>query len=95
MADNYSISKAKMKHSFIRFAGIGLSKSGKTRMWAVTDADGMYVLGKIKWHGHWRGYAFFPEQDTETLYEQKCLREIADFLEEATKLTRQGWRKKK
>ncbi len=90
-----SIDKAMFNRSFIRMRGAGMSKSGKTRVWEVTDADGSYVLGTIKWYGHWRGYAFFPEMHTETLYEQKCLREIADFIETATKLTRQSWRKKK
>lgn len=94
MADNYSFDKAKMKNSFIRFVFAGLSKSGKTSTWAVTDADEMYQLGMIKWYGHWRGYAFFPEEGRETLYEQKCLREIATFIESATRLTRRGWRKK-
>lgn len=95
MADNHSINKAKAQTSFIRILPAGLSESGKTKMWSVTDVDELYTLGEIKWYGHWRGYAFFPEQYTETMYEQKCLRTIADFLEAQTKLTRAGWRKKK
>lgn len=95
MADNHSISKAKMQASFIRILYAGLSHSGKTKVWAVMDLDEMYELGFIRWYGHWRGYAYFPEQHTETMYEQKCLRTIADFLEAQTKLTRAGWRKKK
>ena len=40
-------------------------------------------LGEVKWFGRWRGYAFFPE--LYTIYEQKCMREIADFIEAQTK----------
>lgn len=94
MADNYSISKAKMKRSFISFVYEGLSTSGKTKTWSVMDSDESFYLGHIKWYGHWRGYAFFPSQGTETMYEQKCLREIADFLEEENRITRRSWRKK-
>jgi len=35
-------------------------------------------LGDIKWFNKWRSYAFFPEE--ETIYEDDCLVEIADFI---------------
>ena len=93
MANNYSIDKSKMA-SFIRIVRLGLSDTGKTFIWSVMDRDECYALGTIKWYGHWRGYAFFPEPHEETLYEQTCLREIADFIERETKRTRSRWRKK-
>jgi hypothetical protein len=57
------------------------SKSGKTNIYQVIS-NGVH-LGDIKWYAPWRKYAFFPE--SETLYEQDCLKDIARFLEELKK----------
>lgn len=65
------------KWIYINF--LSKSKSGKTNIYQVM-ADTGYYLGDIKWKASWRKYAFFPESDT--LYEQDCLRDIAKFLEE-------------
>ncbi len=81
--------------SHIRILSAGLSKSGKTKVWEVVTEDEKHWLGTIKWYGQWRGYAFIPESYIETVFEHKCLRVIADFIEKQTKLTRQSWRKKK
>lgn len=57
----------------------------KTRKWLVVNTEVKLCpipLGVIKWHGAWRKYCFFPEADT--LFEQVCLREIADFIEGKT-----------
>lgn len=48
-------------------------------------------LGEIKFVGGWRRFAFFPYGNT--LYEQDCLRDIADFCEARTKAWRQGKQK--
>ena len=82
---------AKLK-KWIEFNEIEFSKSGKTKIWEVESSHDALPIGHIQWHGRWRGYAFFPDPDT--IYEQQCLRTIADFCEEQTRLTRQGWRKK-
>ena len=58
------------------------SKSGKTKIYQVMADTGQH-LGDIKWYASWRKYAFFPEPNT--LYEQDCLRDIANFLEEIKK----------
>lgn len=55
------------------------SKSGKTEVHMVHSKQGNLMLGMIKWEGPWRGYAFFPFDNT--LYEQRCLRDIAGFIE--------------
>ncbi len=62
---------------------------GKTLVWEVRTNDsekkersGMF-LGEVKWFGRWRRYSFFPYVDT--IYEQKCLREIASFIESRTR----------
>lgn len=67
------------------------SKGKKTRCWEVytredspKDPGGMPdYLGVIQWYGPWRGYAFYPE--ASTLYEHKCLRDIAEFVERVTR----------
>ncbi len=94
MARTYSTNKTKSPHTWLEFEDEGLSRSGKTRIWTVHSRSDVYELGIIKWYGRWRGYAFFVDSGMIIL-EQKCMRELADFLEEQTKLTRQGWRKKK
>jgi hypothetical protein len=55
----------------------------KTSMWHVYAKAGRMFLGTIKWYGAWRGYALFPEGNT--IFEQKCLREIADFIEKKSR----------
>lgn len=63
---------------------VELAPKPKTKVWAVTtkpSIEGEHdpsVLGVIKFHGAWRQYAFFPDGDT--LYEPKCMSEIADFI---------------
>jgi len=39
-------------------------------------------LGDIKWYGAWWCYVFEP--DGQTIYEKKCLRDIAQFLDDLT-----------
>lgn len=62
----------------------GQSTSGKTFVFGVYTKPAGEFLGVIRWYGAWRKYAFFPE--TQTLYEQDCLRDIAQFLEDAKNL---------
>lgn len=54
----------------------------KTSVWDVTTLAG-HVLGQIRWYGSWRRYAFFPGQGT--LFEEQCLRDLADFIDHATR----------
>lgn len=57
-------------------------RSRKTEQWRViTKTKDGTQLGFIKWHGAWRGYAFFP--DAHTLFEPTCLADIADWIEKA------------
>ena len=67
------------------------SKSGKTLLWDVCGvaikndlADG--ILGTVQWFPRWRTYAFFPASNTT--FEKACLRLLADFCEDQTKLHR-------
>jgi len=66
------------------------TKGRKTKVWEVLTKDdsekgvgGEDLLGEVRWFGRWRGYAFFPSSNT--VYEHKCLREIADFIQGQTR----------
>jgi len=69
-----------------------LSPSGKTKIFKVLAADNL-PLGEIRWYGQWRKYAFFPLGGT--LWEQDCLRKVADFCERQSKQIRQDWAKRR
>lgn len=59
-----------------------MSKSGKTALYDVFPKGSDSSIGSVGWHAPWRRYAFFPLPGT--LYEQDCLRDIADALEGLT-----------
>ena len=79
------MSKMPTKKSFLVFNLSGVSKSGKTQLWDVISKDHI-LLGMISWHGVWRKYCFNP--CSFTIYDCRCLREIADFCEGQTRLLR-------
>lgn len=58
------------------------TKSKITKVWTVIANQSNFVLGQIKWHSGWRRYCFFPNPNT--LFEQDCLRDIANFIESET-----------
>lgn len=60
----------------------GPSPSGKTRGWWVMPKDGGNRIGCIYWYGPWRKYVFMP--DPNCVFEQDCLRDIADFIQAET-----------
>jgi hypothetical protein len=72
---------------FIKFRIDGTSDSGKTVIWAVDAKDGS-VLGTVKWFGRWRKYCYFPEPNC--VFEQTCLRDIAEFLDIVMKMHKEG-----
>lgn len=55
----------------------------KTKIWSVQSKYGDGLLGSIRWFAHWRKYSFFPAP--ECVFEEVCLREIAEFVERKTK----------
>ncbi len=72
--------------SWITFDLAGTSESGKTKEWRVQPKDrpGLAAcVGIVKWYGPWRKYTFTPY--SHTVFEQDCLRDIADFCEQRTK----------
>lgn len=62
---------------WIRF--IVYEQKPKTTVWRIESIENGVILGYVKWFPNWRKYAFFPEEDT--VYEQDCLKDIANFIE--------------
>lgn len=56
--------------------------TGKTKRWEVVTKDGGTVVGRISWYGPWRKYTLQPGYPT--VWEQDCLRAIAEFIEQQT-----------
>ena len=57
----------------------------KTRIWRVRNKGDTSILGEVKWYGPWRKYAFIVNcVGTTNVFEEDCLRDIANFVEEAT-----------
>jgi hypothetical protein len=63
----------------------------KTPTWAVVTNDESTTLGYIGFYPRWRCYVFSP--NIQTVYEQTCLRDIAEFVEARTKEWRESKRK--
>jgi hypothetical protein len=80
-----------MKGKWIDF--IVVEQRPKTTVWEVVNKETGARIGRIGWYGGWRGYAFFPFPNC--LFEQQCLRDIADFVEEQTKLHRENVKARK
>jgi hypothetical protein len=60
----------------------------RTSVWWVVNKHDDIQLGWIGWHTGWCKYAFYPR--VETVFEQVCLRDIADFCEQMTKEHKNG-----
>lgn len=58
----------------------------KTMVWAVTSVYDSTLLGYIGWFPRFRKFSFYPQKDT--VYEEVCLRDIAEFCETMTKRQR-------
>lgn len=76
---------------WIEDENLGSSKSGKTWVWAIKAKEGGDLLGLVKWFGRWRKYCFYPQPDC--IFEEDCLRDIAQFVSNATRLHRDKGRK--
>jgi hypothetical protein len=74
--------------SYLYFNELNTDAKIKTRLWEVMNTSTDAVLGRIKFYGAWRKYIFQPLTNTLTLFDAKCLREIADFCEQQT----EAWR---
>ncbi len=73
---------------WIEFLLVGTSTTGKTSVWEVRTREGAVLLGHVTWFGRWRCYAFSPKPNT--VYEQRCLRDLAAFCDARTADHRQA-----
>ena len=64
------------EQEYLDFAEIG--DTGKTKVWEVLSRSGGYRLGRIKWHGPWRCYTFWPEPNT--IWNNGCLTTVQQFI---------------
>ena len=69
---------------WIRFREV--PAAGKTQRWVVETLTGV-SLGHVSWFGVWRQYCMFPNE--ATVFERKCLRDIATFCETKTRTHRE------
>ena len=60
----------------------------KTQTWWVVNKYDDIQIGAIGWYASWRKYSYYAKNCT--VYEQVCLREIADFCERKTKEHKEG-----
>ncbi len=68
---------------WIDFNEIKQPPERKTRLWYVGVKNSPECIGIIKWFPAWRKYAFFPSENS--IFEQDCLRNISDFIEDHTR----------
>lgn len=61
-------------------------KGQKTSIYNIIN-NKFEMIGKIKWQGSFRKYAFFPE--TNTVWDNKCLLEVIDVLDDINKKYRE------
>ena len=76
----------KTEGKYIDFRLHALSPSGKTKIWKVQNRENLTILGTISWFGRWRKYVFEPKPDM--VFEETCLRDIAQFIQQETTLQR-------
>jgi len=76
------ISENWTKGEHVEFLFTRPSESGKTKVFRVNTINENITLGEVRWYAPWRKYAFYPEWNT--LYEERCLRDIADFVGRVT-----------
>jgi hypothetical protein len=67
------------KKSFLKIVEVGLTSSGKTKIFNVRTQDDRH-LGSILWHAPWRRYCFYPVENT--LFDYGCMNQIAEFIEQ-------------
>jgi hypothetical protein len=62
----------------------------RTDTWEVWNAAEASHLGQVRWFSPWRKYCFFPAGGT--VFEEVCLRDLAEFVESQTLQHRKGRR---
>jgi len=72
---------------WIIFEDIEPKAGQKTALCIVRAKQTNETLGIIKWFNSWRSYAFYPVPNT--VYEETCLRDIAEKVEQMEKERKQ------
>ncbi len=75
-----------MEGTFITFEEI--APNPKTKRWAAVNKQTRGTVGTVVWYGPWRKYCFCPADNT--VFEQVCMREIAQFIEDQTQAHRKS-----
>jgi len=75
---------------YIYFRNFGQFRNKKTNTYEVSAKQDNLVLGVINWYARWRKYVFEPTPNT--IYEEHCLRDIAEFCESETKKHKESLR---
>jgi hypothetical protein len=52
----------------------------KTNVYDVVSKCSLCILGVIKWYPQWRHYCFFPNTLIKTVYSDRCLLSISEFI---------------
>ena len=69
--------------SFRRHGPEEAKREGNIAIWTVISlSESGLRLGLVAWFPQWRKYAFYPLP--HVVFEQVCLREIAEFIESST-----------
>lgn len=86
-----------MKSKYIEITDGGVSKTGKTRVWIVTNVRNQSKVGEIRWYGGWRKYAFYPtiEGVRWIAFDSECMGQIAEKLDEVNARRKEGRRRAK
>ena len=66
----------------VEFRDSSSSPSGKTRIFVVQNPETKEYQGTIKWHGPWRKYVFYPDENS--FYDHDFLQYVGQFLEQRT-----------
>lgn len=67
-------------YKYLRFQKEPRPANRKTDVFSCRNKTTGTELGKVKWHGPWRQYCYFPT--VQAVYSAGCLRDIADFMGE-------------
>lgn len=78
----------KTEYNYIHFFHVGKSKSGKTDIYHCFNSDNGVYLGLISYYAGWYKYVFEPNREFKIIFENKCLRDIAEFTELLSKMQR-------
>lgn len=69
---------------WVEFVELPVPPGRKTREWVVKNSQYRSRLGYVRWDTGWRRYVLQPFHGT--VWEQDCLRDVAAFVEEQTRL---------